>query len=370
MTYSPQDGAQDRKPERAAIFVDYENLYHTLCRTAEDRVKPAELVTEMIEALQRSLLEDRKAPAAVSRAYADFASLPGSGQRVQRSLYLQGVEPHFVPRERGEDAVELQLCVDAMDVLHHRADITTFVLLTGHRIYRPLVRMFVRYGRQVLVAGLDDPAAREEAPLLEGCRFFPARDLLSAAARSHVDDVDSRGAPRSTDRSREIHDPILLRTLEIIEEHFGQYEEVYLTPLLKKLSDLLDERRHDPKNLISDLEERGAARLEKRRGFPHDYTVLILEEHHPSVARLKAATRTSYYGEDDARHDHDDASQFDPEGSYRYNGDGAGDDAEWSGTAPPDAPALGEQARDDEAIGEEFPEEDRADDAPSSRPRG
>lgn len=374
MTNSPQDGAQDGKPERAAIFVDFENLYRTLSRTVEYGDKPAELISEMIEALQRSLLEDRKAQTAVTRAYADFASLPGGGDHMQQSLYLRGAEPHFVPRARNENVVELQLCVDAMDVLHHRTDITTFVLLTGRRIYLPLIRMFRRYGRQVLVAGLDEPAAVDDVRAVEGNWFFPAHDLLSTSARRHVDDSDSTRKPPSSDRSGEIDDPFLFQTVEIIVEYFGQYEEVYLTPLLRKLSELLDERRHDPKNLISDLEECGAARLEKRTGFPHDYTVLILEEHHPTVARVQSVMRSStHYSSthyEDPRVGRDDTAQIDGDESYRYNGNGDyDDDHEQFDSASSDGQAFDGETRD-EAFADELAQENRIDDANPSRSGG
>ena len=76
--------------------------------------------------------------------------------------------------------------------------------------------------------------------------------------------------------------------LEIIEEHFGQYDEVYLTPLLRKLSEELgDLEDHDPKSLIGDLENAGAVRLERRRGFPYDYTVLLVNPNHPEVQAVR-----------------------------------------------------------------------------------
>lgn len=318
MTYTQQDGARDSQPERAALFIDYENLFRTLGRSAEPDASPSDLISEMIEALQRSLLEDRHTQCAVTRAYADFASLDDVGERVQRFLYLQGVEPHFVPRAVTGDAVETQLCVDAMDLLHYRGDISTFVLLTGRRAYLPLIRMLKRYGRNVLVVGLDEPSTLEEIPHQEGGWYFPAHDLLSAATRGSLALQDVGRRPAAGDLE-DIEDPILIETLEIIDEYFGQYAEVYLTPLLRKLSELLDERRYDPKHLISDLEEHGAVRLEKRQGFPHDYTVLILEEDHPSVRRVVADARPYGAYDDDLR---ESASDLDLEmdGAYRQNG--------------------------------------------------
>jgi hypothetical protein len=52
---------------------------------------------------------------------------------------------------------------------------------------------------------------------------------------------------------------------------------------LRKLSDEFEDPTYDPKTVISDLEDAGAVRLEKRRGTPYDYTVLIVERTHPDV---------------------------------------------------------------------------------------
>jgi hypothetical protein len=85
-----------------------------------------------------------------------------------------------------------------------------------------------------------------------------------------------------------IEDRMARSGLEIIETYFGQYREVYLTPLLRKLTELLEEE-DEPKTVINYLEECGAVWLEKRRGFPHNYTVLIVNEDHPDVIEVKEA---------------------------------------------------------------------------------
>lgn len=341
MSYAANDAGRDRQGTHAAIFIDYENLHHELNKKVRDRGEAGTLISEMIEALKRSLSEERQTRTAVSWAYADFTTLNGEGDAVQRALYLQGVESRFVPRSLQANAVEIQLCVDAMDLLHHRPDIDFFVLLTGRRSYLPLVQHVKRYGRRVLVVALEEPIALDQVQHLDGEWFFDARDLLSTAGHRHLSPADrtapqqsSNGSagtsgPATADRTtkrarfRAIDDPILIRSLEIIEEYFGHYEEVYLTPLLRKMSDLLDERTCDPKAIVSDLEDHVAVRLEKRQGFPHDYTVLIVERDHPDVERVQqeVSDRTSvddddWYGSDGGPTDEYDRSpgENDPSG--------------------------------------------------------
>ncbi len=339
MSYAASEGGRDRQTARAAIFVDYEDLFHTLSATTRRNGEVGALISEMIEALKRSLLEERETQTAVSQAYADFTELNGKGDALQRALYLQGVESRFVPQSLQSNAVEIQLCVDAMDLLHHRSDIDTFVLLTGSRSYLPLVQHFKRYGRRVLIVALQEPPSLDHVSHVDGESFFDARDLLSSFGRRVLSQPEQASAPTNPEPLKKTHasfqsieDPILIRGLEIIEEHFGQYDEVYLTPLLRKMSEVLDERTCDPKAIISDLEDLRAVRLEKRQGFPHDYTVLIVERDHPDVERVQqdVAERAPYYF-DDVRSSYEEDDDY-----YHFSVDGQAD-ADSSDSYTPDA---------------------------------
>ncbi len=297
---SEQAGRQDA---RAAIFIDYENLYALLTeRTAA--MKPDECINEMLDELRRYLLEEHRTQTALVLAYADFSGLRGNGQFIQRSLYLQGAEPRFVPASMQRNASEIQLTVDAMDVLQNRADVRTFVVLTGDRAYLPLVQHFKRLGAKAFVVALDAPAGSDRRSFAEDDFFVDVKKLVSEATRRQLSAPPRRevrngsGAPPSAPPVRrarpqprlpygELSRPVARRTLEIIEEYFGQYEEVYLTPLLRKMSELLDDDLYDPKTIISELEEIGAVHLEKRRGFPYDYTVLIVDSEHPNVKEIQ-----------------------------------------------------------------------------------
>lgn len=305
MRYSNPD-SDSAPPQRAAVFVDYENLHYKMNQRVGQREHPDELITEMLDELRRYLQEENATQTALITAYADFSDLKGNGQYIQRALYLQGVETRFVPATLQRNAAEIQLCVDAIDTLHNRPDIQMFVLVTGDRPYLPVVQQFKRYGRMALVASLNPPPSTDNLPHVEDDVFFDALNLLSENSRRAVMYDDSRNGETATPPKRTEpvdHHPLdgfgPRRTLEVIEEHFGQYEEVYLTPLLRKLSEVLDESRYDPKSLISELEEAGAVWLEKRRGFPYDYTVLIVDVEHPDVVEIQQ----SYYEQGKSTYD-------------------------------------------------------------------
>ena len=300
MLYSESDKSRTAE-QRAAVFVDYENLFSHLYSRTGPRARPDELISELLDELRRYLLEETRTQTAMITAYADFSEMHGNGQYIQRGLYLHGIEPRFVPASLQRNAAEIQLCVDAIEVLYNRSDVRTIVIVTGDRPYLPLVQQFKRHGTRAVIATFMPPPSTEQLPYVEDDVFLNAHNLLSEGSRRSLASTSTvhRSAPSSapspsypTGRPhpvdyREISHSGALHALEIIEEHFGQYEEVYLTPLLRKLSELLDDEQYDPKSLISELEDAGAVWLEKRRGFPYDYTVLIIDTEHPDVSSVQ-----------------------------------------------------------------------------------
>lgn len=343
MSYTRKTSTPAQNTGSTVLFVDYDDLHRSLTRLTHNENASVKVISEMIDALRNNIPEE-ESPITETRAYGDFASLHKAGDQAKNMLYMKGIETRYAPSANRDSTIELQVGIDAMELLHNRSDVARLVLLSGQRMYLPLVQIFRKYERDILIASLADPASPEHGFSGESDWFLSARTLLSASAREFLNATPSptaasrakippvqrrpRVAPAPVERRprpappapagplEEIDDPILVRTLEIIDDHFGQYDEVYLTPLLRKLSDLVDERRYDPKNLISDLEEQQAIRLEKRSGFPHDYTVLILDERHPTVARILSGKQRStdlqdetgpssswYYGEEDTSED-------------------------------------------------------------------
>lgn len=196
------------------------------------------------------------------------------------------------------------------------------------------------------------------------------RSTGSSNRRSSRASRDTSPPPR---RYRDITNPIARRTIEITEEHFGQYKEVYLTPLLRKLSDVLGEE-HDPKSLVSELEAAGAVRLEKRDGYPYDYTVLIMNEDHPDVQQIQddyysrgssysngsnySQSSSSHYDDynesreyDDYGDDYDDEYSEDYSDDYDEGSDEGYDD--YSEEDPSDDDSYAEEASDADSWSDE-----------------
>jgi len=296
---------------KAATFVDYDNLYAILHEQSGNDDRPEDFAEQILSEVRRYLSEGDNTPTILGRAYADYGGLPTENEAaIQESLHRIGVEPMVTPTGFQGNTSELQLCLDVMELLAGASPAHTIVIVTGNRPYLPLVRRIREHGHRALVAAVNPPHTTASARYVDEDVYLDARNLLSQRLRDTLlDNAPDDEQPRAvrgesaqngsvaTPTFRSLDDPLLRRTVEITEEHFGQYEEVYLTPLLRKLSDILGDD-HDPKSLVSDLEAAGAVRLEKRDGYPYDYTVLIVNDDHPDVQEIQDDfyTRSSDYG--------------------------------------------------------------------------
>lgn len=392
----------------AAAFVDYDNLYAVLNDQSAEEDAPDKLALEIFREVRRYLSEGDGTPTILGRAYADFGTLPDAeGSAIQSALHRVGLEPVVTPLGFQGNTSELQLTIDVTTLLHEQPEIHTVVLITGDRPFLPLVRRIRERGHRALVAAVNPPQSADAPRYEEEDLYLDARNLLSGELRETLfrhapdgpgDAASSRRAARNgtstTPTFKPLDDPLVRRTIEITEEHFGQYEEVYLTPLLRKLSDILGDE-HDPKSLVSDLEAAGAVRLEKREGYPYDYTVLIVNDEHPDVQEIQDDfyTRSSEYdayddeytndynayddsaGEPDAadaQEAHDEsavdtsdeterAPESDPESDVAYD-----DAAHDNGTSPVNGADAADASADDAASADNSSDDDRAGDSSAS----
>ena len=298
----------------AAVLIDYQNLYYVLKNRLQAPAQPGDTAADLIEAV-RERLDSEGIRLARGFAYADFGGLDEHVRHVQRALYLHGIQPFYVPATMHRNTTDLQLAIDALKLRDEAPDVDTFVLLSGDRDYIPVVQALQAAGRRVIMVAFRGHLSTHLLDRTASGYFIDAADLLSDDARDLLrDDDESPALETETTFSdiKELPYDIDIDALEVIEKHFGQYDEVYLTPLLRKLSDELgDIEDHDPKSMVGDLEACGAVRLERRRGMPYDYTVLIVNSDHPAVVEVK---------EDMAgEHDYSDEDEGDFSGPYEPN---------------------------------------------------
>lgn len=269
---------RSQSPQRsrsAALFVDLDDLYSALQNKLPRGADPAAFVLDALRAVPGFIGRAFSARLQHGRAYADFTAIP-DGADLQKSLYTHSTEPIYVCGPR--NAAELALAMDAAVLLETQPDMGLVVVVSGTRTYGPLARRARALGRRMVV--LTTEATREREGEGDVVSVFDLSPEAQAPAEPR--------APREGIDYKHVESATGLRVLEVIEEYFGQYDEVYLTPLLRKLTEELGESGAEPKGLISDLEALGAVYLEKRRGYPHDYTVLLVDGQHPDVQRVRA----------------------------------------------------------------------------------
>ncbi|MEL6617053.1 MAG: NYN domain-containing protein, partial [Bacteroidota bacterium] len=198
-------------------------------------------------------------------------------------------DPVFVPATMHRNTSDLQLAVDAIEIREGRPEIDTFVLVTGDRDYVPVVHSLLSAGKRVVCVGFREHLAPYLLRHTGNGEYIDAATLLPEGALTSPAPAGEPVEVTEFNEATEIESDDAYDALEITLRFFGQYEEVYLTPLLRRLSDEMPADA-DPKALVAELEEAGAVRLERRRGMPYDYTVLLINDAHPEVKEARADT--------------------------------------------------------------------------------
>ena len=173
----------------AAVFIDFENVYYFLKNHFHDPPDLNDIVLDIVRTL-REQLSAKGLDSLISYAYADFERLATAPQG---ALYLMGVSTRNVLGPDHKNAADMQLCIDALEVMYTRPDIGTFVLVAGDRDYIPLLQHLRRQARQVLVAGFRESVSGDLLQNIGADHFLDARDLL---APDKIAQLEQRRATR------------------------------------------------------------------------------------------------------------------------------------------------------------------------------
>ncbi len=254
-------------PQRALVYIDMPELLSVLPQNGEH---PLHQIRGLLDRLSTFL--QRKYNTEIVQGFA-YGTPEDAGHHLLPGMELRLLErPQLVTR-----TMEL-------DILEHavlRPGIARYILITGRGKHGPLFQRLEQWGKMPILLAEDPERASEGVPL-KMTLLLPVQDVLS---------MHQPVGPTGEGTFKPVAPlpyPLHRDVLHIIEQGFGKYEEIYLTPLLRKLSDELgDLEDHSPKSLINDLIEAGAVRLEKRSGIPHDYTVLIVNDEHPEVQEVR-----------------------------------------------------------------------------------
>ena len=281
-------------PAYAALFVDFENIFYYLKNHLDAGSDPGDYVVQMIRELRFRLQQRFSEQVIINHAYADFERME---QNAQGALYLIGVEAHNVLGTDHKNAADMRLCIDALETLYTRQEIRTFILVAGDRDYIPVIQHLKKHARTVrvtsfrgslsgdLLTNVGEEFFLDAAQLLPGGVHLLAPDPRPALPPRPAAPVPPRPQTKAhfEDVSR-VSDPETKQALEAMLRHFGDKSEVWMTPYLHKLRaemPLLAE--FERRALVRTLVGVGAIRVEKRKGEPNDYSVILVNWNHPDV---------------------------------------------------------------------------------------
>ncbi len=150
--------------------------------------------------------------------------------------------------------------------------------------------------------GGDDPLGAEE---FEGREFVPGefedefdqRSIPSVNGGASFRGASQRGprkiVPPTEPTDIEFAEPKAIESetevtcLDVLVRNYGHHREVWISPYLRKLTDALPRLADfERKALLTSLEALGAIKIEKRRGEPYDYSIILINFEHPEVQRM------------------------------------------------------------------------------------
>ena len=291
----------------AALFIDFENIFHYVRKRTVDSDRAHDIVLELIQELRKKLSNELAQSCIVQYAYADFEQIEGNAQG---QLFLLGVETRNVVGTEHKNAADMRLCIDVMETMYTREEIGTFVLMAGDRDYIPVLQHLRKHAKTVQVVAFKENISGDLFTLV-GDGYIDAVSCLGKVSQSELEVGQERlsqyfelRAEASNDQANQIADarangkiaPVAfakaqrlegkdnLIALEVMLHNFGDKPEVWFTPFLNKLRNALQHlAEYERKAIVTTLEMTGIIKVEKRRGEPHDYSVIVINWDHPDV---------------------------------------------------------------------------------------
>jgi uncharacterized LabA/DUF88 family protein len=295
------------KKSYAALFIDFENIFHYVRKRTIDSERTQDIVLELIQELRKKLLAEYGMSCIIQNAYADFEQIEVNAQS---QLFLLGVETKNVVGTEHKNAADMRLSIDVLDTMYTRDEIDTFVLMAGDRDYIPVLLHLRKFAKLVQVAAFKEATSGDLLTMV-GDGYIDAFSCLSKISQSELevgkeriqDQMQQRAQASNVqaeqiaearaigkianvqfDKVKRLEDKNAFIALEVMLHNFGDKPEVWFTPYLNKLRNALQHlAEYERKALVTTLEMSGVIKVEKRRGEPHDYSVIVMNWSHPDV---------------------------------------------------------------------------------------
>lgn len=163
----------------SVILVDYENLYFYLHNKTQ--APPHEAIVGLLRTLRDVIQRDYERPVRSMAAYGDFERIPG----IQfGALYLLGVNAQYVMGSDRKNSTDMQLAIDALDVLYTRPEVDLFVIASGDRDFIPLVRHLLERGKRILIVSFRGALAGDLTAVVGKENVIDALTLVNSDIQS------------------------------------------------------------------------------------------------------------------------------------------------------------------------------------------
>ena len=144
---------------RSVIFMDYENIYWSMKQQYGVAPDLDRLITSL-----REMGERQNGQVCLMHAYADFDHEEFRG--LMSDLQRRSVEPRHVFSKNYEDgtrknAADIEMSLDALEMMYTRSDIDTFVLVCGDRDMIQVIRKLRARGKQVHVVAVEKTMSKD-----------------------------------------------------------------------------------------------------------------------------------------------------------------------------------------------------------------
>ncbi len=241
----------NQKIDDVAVFFDFENIVYALRNNYNINANFEDLMDKCKEFGR----------VVVAHAFADWNRHSAS---MTTALISNGMDPVYVPTffmdEGGKqtprkNAVDMYMAIDAMDVLHNRKSVDTFILLTGDSDFVPLVNAIRREGNRVIAIGVDGTTSSHLAQAVdEFILYSQISNLQTKTSKKRVKDP-YEGLVEAVKKLQKQRKSALLPNVKMMmAELMGGFDE-------KKFSGSNGRRYQKFKEFVQDAEEKSLVKL-------------------------------------------------------------------------------------------------------------
>jgi NYN domain-containing protein len=142
------------RAKNCAWFIDWDNIHIELGKKLQHMLPVpdiGDLVLKILKKVRARLETESDARLLIGRAYGTWEGLT----EIPDSLALMSFKPEYVLTHPRYNSADLELSLDAQEVLIRRPDIEHYVIAGGDRDYIPLVRRVLESGRSVSIIALE-----------------------------------------------------------------------------------------------------------------------------------------------------------------------------------------------------------------------